>query len=175
MMLAIAILSSSPSNQDYQSLHTDALRLTVVDIAMQWEILDKRELSYTLKKKENFQSDIELLQQRYQSLHDAPPFDDCQRFPDRDFLNNWLIFNRQYREYINNSLQSDPSWRETVLKETDELYKFWDTIRDAKTEYYYLSVRRNAMKEARQLIGFDNYYSGKFPPVVPFWRYRWID
>jgi hypothetical protein len=61
-----------------------------------------------------------------------------------------------------------------ALQETDRLYQVWDAVRDARCDYYYVTVRRQALKRLRELIGDEAYYSASFPPCVPFWRFQQI-
>jgi hypothetical protein len=78
-------------------------------------------------------------------LGDAPPLHDCLRFPDRAVVNDLLSFNRAYRQYLDcrQSLELTHRWelRECV-QEADRLYHIWDTVRDARCDYYYVIVRR---------------------------------
>ena len=59
-----------------------------------------------------------------------------------------------------------------ALQETDRLYQVWDKVRDARCPYYYVTVRRQALKQLRELVGEDSYYSGNLPPCVPLWHFR---
>jgi hypothetical protein len=142
-------------------------------LAVEWEILDPREIRYVLSRPEDFSSDLGLLRRRLQDLADAPPANDCERFPDRAAINDLLSFNRAYRQHIDVRQPGEPGrWLEirNALQETDHLYQVWDTVRDARCEYYYVTVRRTALKRLRELVGEDAYYSGKLPPHVPVWR-----
>jgi hypothetical protein len=61
------------------------------------------------------------------------------------------------------------------MQETEHLYQVWDTVRDARCDYYYVTVRRQALKKLRKMLGVDDYYFGKLPPPVPLWRFQEID
>jgi hypothetical protein len=43
-------------------------------------------------------------------------------------------------------------------------------VRDARCDYYYVTVRRLALKRLRELVGDEAYYAGNLPPCVPIWR-----
>ena len=45
------------------------------------------------------------------------------------------------------------------------------TVRDARSEYYYVTVRRQALVLLRHLAGNHAFYSGQLPPHVPIWRF----
>jgi hypothetical protein len=59
-----------------------------------------------------------------------------------------------------------------MLRETDDLYRVWDAIRDARCESFYITTRRMALKRLRDLIGPEAYYAGHLPPYVPTWRFQ---
>src|SRR5205085_10335996 len=118
--------------------------------------LDPREVRYVLARAEDFENDLNLLRRRYQDLHDAPKLHDGQRFPDRGAVNDLLAFNRAYRRYLDarQAMEQDRSaCVRAALKETDCLYQVWDAVRDARCEYYYITVRRQALKRLRTVLG----------------------
>src|SRR4051794_8472137 len=76
------------------------LRSTLQQVCVQWEVLDPREVRYVLMRPEDFISDLNLLRRRYLDLADAPSLHDCERFPERELINDFLSFNRTYRQYL---------------------------------------------------------------------------
>jgi hypothetical protein len=150
----------------------------VQKLALKWEILDPREARYVLMRPEDFAADLKLLQRRCHDLADAPPLHDCQRFPDRAAVSEMLAFNRAYRQHMDSRQAVEVvhwwEYREAV-QEADRLYQVWDTVRDARCDYYYVTVRRHALKKLRDALGAEDYYSGKLPPHVPVWRFQRID
>jgi hypothetical protein len=154
------------------------VRLALQSLALEWELLDQREVRYVLSRPEDFTADLNLLRRRYGELSDAPPSQDCFRFPERATVNEYLAFNRAYRQHIDIRQPGEPSrWWDlrSALQETDHLYAVWDTVRDARCEYYYVTVRRQALKRLREMIGEEAYYSGQLPPYVPVWRFQRIN
>jgi hypothetical protein len=179
-MLAVALLTSGPEAADLP-LPGDAMasvRPTLQALAVSWEVLDPREMRYVLTRQEDFSADLKLLRRRHRELADAPPLQDCLRFPDRTQINDLLAFNRSYRQYLDNrqALEQSYWWelREAV-QETERLYQVWDTVRDARCDYYYVTVRRQALKKLRETVGENAYWSGCLPPHVPVWRFARID
>jgi hypothetical protein len=139
------------------------------------EILDPREVRYILARPEDFVSDLNLLRRRCHELATAPMVDDACRFPDRATVNELLAFNRRYRQLIDVRKPLElVHGRElrVALQETDHLYQVWDKVRDARCPYYYVTVRRQALKRLRDLVGEESYYSGNLPPCVPLWCFR---
>src|SRR5262245_32582518 len=59
----------------------------------------------------------------------------------------------------------------TAGLETDRLYGVWDAARDARCEFYYVTVRRQALKKLKEMIGDNAYALGELPPYVPEWRF----
>jgi hypothetical protein len=156
----------------------DALRPALQELAIRWEIMDPREKRYVLARPEDFQADLKLLCRRYRRLLDAPRLADCYRFPDRATINDLLAFNRTYRQFLTARQPVDLVHAEELreaLNETDQLYQVWDAVRDARCNYYYVTVRRQALQQLRTLIGERAYYAGILPPHVPLWRFPEID
>jgi hypothetical protein len=177
--LALNLLTAPPEAAMQGDLrHGDAFRVTLQRVCIHLEILDRREVRYVLMRREEYTSDLNLLRRRYQDLVDAPSLHDCERFPSREAINELLSFNRAYRQYLGSRQPVDLArWWEfrIALQETDHLYHIWDTLRDARCPYYYVTVRRRALKKLREVLGDDAYYKGQLPPHVPFWRFQEID
>jgi hypothetical protein len=179
-VLALALLTAPPGTGDAAGPVPAyvTLRPALQAVALQWEILDPREVRYILSRPEDFSADLNLLRRRWRDLADAPPLCDGIRFPDRDTVNALLAFNRAYRQHL--SLRQPVElahWWDlrAALQETDLLYQIWDTVRDARCDYYYVTVRRHALKKLRELLGDEAYYNGWLPPHVPLWRFQEID
>jgi hypothetical protein len=176
-LLAAALLTApagSPEPAGLRSLYP-SLRGSLQTLAVRWEILDPREVRYILARQEDFAADLNLLRRRYQELENAPRVGDCQRFPERTAVNDLLAFNRAYRQFIDmrQPVELIHWWDlRLAMQETDRLYQIWDTVRDARCDYYYVTVRRQALKHLRELVGEEDYYSGNLPPSVPLWRFE---
>jgi hypothetical protein len=175
--LAAALLTTPPDVPDPPPDSADwpAIQEAVQSLAVEWEILDQREVRYVMARLEDWDNDLALLRRRYQDLKDAPKLCDAQRFPDRGTVNDLLAFNRAYRRNLDarQPVEQDRGHGlRQALKETDYLYQVWDSVRDARCEYYYITVRRQALKRLRQMIGPDAYRSAELPPYVPLWRFQ---
>lgn len=151
------------------------LQAAIHQTAIEWEILDPRETRYVLARVEDFEADLNLLRNRYADLADAPRLDDAGRFPDRNIVNELIRFNRAYRK----NLELRQAWEADraivigeAVQETDRLYKVWDAVRDARCDFYYVTVRRQALKKLRDLIGTEAYTFADLPPYVPDWRFH---
>ncbi len=177
--LAVALLTAAPETAevpDTEGLAT--VRPTIQSLAVSWELLDARECRYVLTRPEELCTDLKMLRRRNRELSDAPPLQDCMRFPDRGLVNELLSFNRAYRQHLDSRQALDLTyWWELheALMETDRLFQVWDTVRDARCDYYYVTVRRQALKKLRETIGDQAYYAGMLPPHVPTWRFARID
>ncbi len=175
-VLAAGLLTTPPDvpQPAIDSADWPAVQEALQSLAVEWEILDSREVRYVLARAEDFENDLNLLRRRYQDLKDAPRLNDSHRFPDRGTVNDLLAFNRAYRRYLDGrqALEQDRGQcLRAALKETDSLYQVWDAVRDARCEYYYITVRRQALKRLRQMIGQEAYDAGELPPYVPVWRF----
>jgi hypothetical protein len=179
-LLAVALLATPSESLDLNgtSERFVTVRPTVQSLAIAWEILDEREVRYVLMRSDDFSGDLKLLRRRYQELADAPLLHDEMRFPDRALINDLLSFNRSYRQHLDNrqSMELTYWWElREMLQEVDRLYTIWDTVRDARCDYYYITVRRQALKKLKEMVGEVAYNNGCLPPHVPIWRFARID
>jgi hypothetical protein len=179
-MLAVALLAAPADCLDQAGASDPfiTVRPTLQALAISWEILDPREVRYVLMRSDDFGGDLKLLRRRQQELVDAPPLHDHMRFPDRALINDLLSFNRAYRQHLDNrqALELTYWWElREMLQEVDRLYTIWDTVRDARCDYYYVTVRRQALKKLKDMVGDHAYYSACLPPHVPIWRFARID
>jgi hypothetical protein len=152
-----------------------ALRPALVALALDLEILDPRETRYVLANAEDAASDVQMLRRRFQELGDAPRVAEALRFPERTVINELLAFNRAYRNHVEvrQPLEmGNGGYLRTAQREVDYLYQVWDTVRDARCEYYYVTVRRQALKRLKDMLGDDAYYQGQLPSHVPVWRFE---
>lgn len=176
-ILAMVLLVAPPGSPvpDVTVEEFPALQAALHFYGVEWEILDPREAKYVLTRFEDFQSDLDLLRKRHQDLKDVPKISDSKRFPDRSTVNEMLSFNRQFRKHLETS-QLIESHRANhyglAMRETDRLYQIWDSVRDARCDFYYVTVRRQALKKLKCLIGTEAYFGGELPPYVPTWRFQ---
>lgn len=143
-------------------------------VAIALEVMDVRECRYLLAKPEDWANDVACIRRRWQELYDAPLLEDVGRWPAREVANELLLFNREYkRQYLEVLLVLYPmdSQIERALDETEQLYLIWDSLRDARCEYYYTHIRRQALKRMRDKLGHELYQAGEMPPAVPVWRF----
>lgn len=150
----------------------------IQQLAIKAEVLDPREARYILTRAEDFAADLKLLRKRYHEYANAPPLHDCLRFPDRATACELIAFNRTYRQQMEARQALElVRWREfrEAAQEADRLFYVWDAVRDARCDYYYVTVRRDALRKLRDTLGVDDYYAGKLPPHVPVWRFQRID
>lgn len=177
LMKAAALLDLPPGIQTEPPPEKEYGRIVraIHEVAVRREILDERDTRYVLNWPKSFSDDLNMLRRRREELADAPPVGDSHRFPDRNALNEAVRFNRSFRKHVENrillELHREGLFRR-VLQETDELYEVWDTARDARCDFYYTVVRRQALKKLRDLIGEAAYAAGELPPAAPYWRFN---
>lgn len=143
---------------------TEAIQSSLLTLAVNAELADPRERDF----------DLPTLHNRLADLADTPKLDECRRFPERKLINELLALNRSYRNYLTARQEIDSIHAEEIREaicETDQLYNVWDNLRDAQCDYYYVTVRRQAWKLLREMIGDEAFYSGRMPPHVPVWHF----
>jgi hypothetical protein len=178
-LAAMLLLSPVETPESEKSIQDEAILSPFVQaIALNFEILDVREHQYILLRSSDFSSDLKLLKKRLMDLYDAPLVFDSMRFPDRLVIQEMLGFNRAYRQHLNARVHLETAFGadlHAIIKETDQLYQVWDYIRDSRCEYYYVTVRRHALKKVLESLGTEAFYNGVYPPSVPTWRFAAID
>jgi len=140
--------------------------------AIELEILDPRE--ERLQHWEELAGDLRELRRRFQTLKDAPPLADARRLPDRRTVAELIRINRVFRSSLEarQAVETDRRhWYRDVVAETDELHRIWETIREATSEVYFVSVRRSALKRLREMLGPVAYEAGDWPPHLPWWHF----
>lgn len=181
--LSLALLTTPPGGPiDPRSADNvgalAALRPVVQALALHLEILDPRETRYVLTRDEDLAADLTLLRRRWHELHDAPRVAEATRFPDRTLISELLAFNRAYHTCLLNhqTLEIADWWQlREAVKENERLYHVWDLARDTRCDYYYVTVRRQALKKLLDTVGPEAFLSGTLPPHVPLWRFRRAD
>jgi hypothetical protein len=150
------------------------VREAIHKTAIEWELMDPREAPYILAARDDFDSDLNLLRKRYAELHDAPRLSESHRLPDRGTIYELIKFNRAYRKYLERRLAWEADRADMfheAIRETDRLYRQWDAVRDSQCDFYYVTVRRSALKRLRDAIGEEAFAAGTLPPYVPEWRF----
>jgi hypothetical protein len=177
LILAAALITAPPGTPEPPPAADQwaALQSALHKTAIEWEILDERETRYVLARPEDYDADLNLLRRRYADLAGAPRLADAARFPDRQAVNEFIRFNRAYRKH----LETRQVWEadradaiRVVVLETDRLYQVWDAVRDARCEFYYVTVRRQALLKLKDALGAAAYEAGDLPPYVPEWRFN---
>jgi DNA-directed RNA polymerase subunit F len=175
IVVSLVLLTSPPGTAD-QSLEPGMFAEygpTIQSLAIQMELLDPHETKFILASAKDFAADLKILQGRYQELAYAPCLEECSRFPSRELVEDLLAMNQSYRKELEARLVVDPIHADDLraaLEETEQLYRIWETVREIRRDYYYVTVRRQALKELRNLIGAEAFYSGNLPPHIPTWR-----
>jgi hypothetical protein len=144
-------------------------------VAVNWELMDPRETNFLFSRFEDMKSDLDVLRKRNDDLKGAPLLNDSNRFPDRAAVNEMISFNRALRNHIDSRQRWETDRGDmyrAMLRETDDLFKVWDAVRDARCESFYVTTRRMALKRLRDMLGAEAYYSGYLPPYVPTWRFQ---
>jgi hypothetical protein len=175
LVLAAFLLTAEPGFQDPLPTEQDwpEVSKSLQSLAIQWEILDERETSYILTKRDEFHSDLNMLRQRRIQFADAPRLAEHLRLPERQAANELIRLNRDYRKHLEDRriLEQDRAHALfAAIRETDQLYIIWDAVRDARCEFYYVTVRRHALKKIRDTLGDAAYFAGELPPALPIWR-----
>jgi len=67
-----------------------------------------------------------------------------------------MACNRTYHEGLSKRLEMDRVHAEelrTAIQETDQLHRIWNTVHEINCPYYYITYRRQALRQLRELVG----------------------
>lgn len=170
-LLVAPVGTPIPSLEDFDWLQVQS---AVHRVAIDWEIMDQREKKYLIVNQRDFQDDLDRLRTRYADLQGAPRLIDVTRFPNRDVVNKKIEENRSMRRDVDQRrhLETDrASGFRSAMYEIDELHEVWNALLHAKCEFYYVDVRRKALKKLLALLGTEAYATATLPPAVPIWRF----
>lgn len=150
------------------------MRMALVRRAVAIEIVDEREIDYTHMVQQNLQDYVDFLRKRRVELAETPLLCDRLRFPDYVTTTEMIRFNRAYYRHLaqRRHLELDRTCAiGAIMAETDELHQAWDAVLISQLDFYFVTTRREALKELQGLIGKEAYLKGQMPPNVPVWRF----
>ena len=151
----------------------EACRASVLALALDAQLLDPREPLTHFTRPGDLAGDLKALQRRFQEFAFAPLAEEALRFPERDAVLDFLISNRAYREELQLRLAFEPGQAghlELAMQEADELHRLWVLVAETRWGFLYVTARRQALGQLRDLVGAQAFYSGQLPPYVPVWR-----
>lgn len=176
-LMALAVIMSPPTEDatKHQFLARDIAR-----VAIQLELLDERELvdifgeEKWLTDEQSFNKFMSLIWNRRDQLKDCPPDSDrvvFVRLTNTTIL-EMLKFNQRYHQDLidRQELTGKDDAVDAAIDETNELRRIYDKLEIATSSLYYVTTRREALKQVRDMIGEENYYNSLLPPPVPVWR-----
>lgn len=178
-LIAWLVIVSPDSIKDTSVIYAamPLLRAPIVAIAIDLEIIDQRECRNKFVSAADFKSDLEQLQKSYRVFCDMPMSQKANVLPSNGEIRNATFLNRAYRQYLSDRLKCDSLNVERIVElinETDALYAVWDAASDARCEYYYVWVRREALQKIRELIGPECFSRGIMPFYLPVHQFETV-
>ena len=143
-----------------------------VQYAVEAEIMDERERTYYLVRRQELELDLRLIRARIKALEDAPPMCFEALLPDSIAISSMIQDNRRYAVHIDNVIHTHPksAQAKAAKGENDWLYQVLDSAKNVKAQYYYVYLRRLSLKRIADMIGEDAFYKSQLPPPYPTWR-----
>lgn len=167
-----------PDPKEFRRIFPE-VRQAILQVAVEWEILDPTEVkSWFSEQTVPTVSELDLLRSRWKELCDAPYLSEAKNLPSREMADDALSFNRAYQQDLWARDRIDAlhrHWIRGVMQENDKLYWVWNHIRNAQSGHNHVTLRRQALKSLRELIGVQAYYSGRVPASVPMWSIPYAD
>lgn len=199
LLIAFAILiTPCDPTETYQDFDTPIVRMAMNQWSVELELIDKNsdvfydptepsgcepyeQHKYVFNGFEwqsvainDFDSSVQLLQTIHKNVENYPKVFESGLFPDRKFVLDALSCNRVHRNLINDLKAVYPIWRHDVLNDTYreliELDRIWTFLLYIDQESS-VTHQRYMLNELKNVIGAENYYSGRMPPAIPVWRF----
>lgn len=137
--------------------------------------MDPKEKRFLIVKERDFEDDIGRLRRRYIDLQGAPKMADVSRFPEKHIIANMIAQNRALRieMEMRQVLETDrASGFRAAMYENDEILEVLVALQTARSDVYYIDVRRKALKKLLNLLGTESYAAAMLPPATPVWRFQ---
>lgn len=184
MFHAMVLIDTPPEIPIYSNGYSEErikyIQQAIIKKSIQLQIVDEKERLFL--NKQDFECDLTIIRKRWFELKEAPYVEESFfRFPSREQIRELIKFNRIYRKHLGQRLELEPD-RATiiaaVIRETDECYQNWDLMLDASCEFYYITVRRQALLRFKNKMqdyvdenGKNFWETGQLPPSIPDWRF----
>jgi hypothetical protein len=183
----IAWMLITGTGENNTPFDTPQVRAAIQEIAVEHEYMDKREKEYFFPLDKavhwsDFNNDLRILRERYRDLKDAPKMCESFMYPPKAMLEKGIEFNSQFIKNIKQRIIWEKDREDfyfMVNEEAEFLNKIYYTTLSLQNDYNYVTVKRYAMVELKQLLkkwdekNVKGYLHpvGEFPPCSPFWRF----
>lgn len=164
LIAALLLCGDGELRHDETIVWASATRPHILCLSLKNETLDDREKNVVLVQ--DLLGDLDMLRGRYRQFRSSPLLEDEHRFPDKKFIAESLAINRAIRCKLTSRLAMDLVHVEEIrerIYDIDLRYQIWDAVRDGRQDFYYITVRRDSLLLLRNLIGSENFYSGRLP------------
>lgn len=174
-ILAFIIISSGVE-VDENSMQIKNLLPQMHQVALKLQLLDKREIEPIQNwqfRLHNTPLTVREIQDRYEKYLNYPMLEEVNRFYNKQYVDNSLLVNLKFQNNLTIRKTIDSIHEELIndaIQENKKLYTIWDTLREVRTEYYYVLHKREQLYLLRELIGDENFYLGNLPPPYTYWH-----
>lgn len=164
------VLLVTPPDQDLHPPYEmfNAVQLPLKILCVHLEILDPKADAYMFVRQYDFFTDMNIVRRHYTSLKDAPPVAASWLFPRG--ATDARMFNSACKARLEVYQKAHPEkfWEcAWLLDELAIRWKVWDLVSDAQNKDLYVTTRREALKQLRNRIGPEAFYSGQPPLWAP--------
>jgi hypothetical protein len=146
----------------------EAFRQDIQTTAIFCELLDVREQKYMFAKVADFEFDLNTVRARWRDLYDAPHLHESYLLPERVIAGELVQLNRMQKSHCEQVRGLYPHDLRLMkrIEYLEERYRVWDYVRDARCEFYYVHIRRQALKKLLLVVGEEAFSRGELPFAV---------
>lgn len=181
VVVAKILISQAPKAQGatYQDFPEDLFNWVHIELqeeAVALELLEPRQLQWILESRYSRIFDLDHVRRLNEELKGAPSVGDALRFPEPQTASSYLQFNRDFWFYMEKHKYGSTDEGKQIIAYLDKVHKIWSLVQSAVLDgTIFIAGRRRALKDLRDVIGDEAYYSTQLPPHVPYWYFERLD
>lgn len=139
------------------------------DRAIRDEVVDVKE-TWLLNRPSAVFYDLAAIAHSYEVHGGSPRLWELSRFPSWEEARVGVDASRAYRNYADNRgqvlLHHADHFRDATSS-ASRIHAIWEALQDATCDNYWVTQRRQALGYLRELLGDEDFYSGRMPAFAP--------
>ncbi len=160
-LVLATFLILNPDVKVHESLE-EVIKPALICFGISGQMIDPREIRNV---------SLEDLRINNKRTENYPYLEELNNFPIKVDIKISMEMNRAHKIYLKKRADEFDAFNYDYLlfliAETDKIYYILSSLFDARTDYYYVPVKRESLNLLRTLIGEENYYLGKLPSPIP--------
>jgi len=180
LTLYALLLLTAPEQPEVPEYLMPIMKQLVAFVGCELEVFDCRACYFCSEKPAVFVHELGIIRNDYKELLDCPHLCDIEGLPSREFSKTQCDFAFKCHYHLEcQILARDKEYQVTIgheiLSDIERRQNIWDSIHNARCPYMYVSYKRKILRNLREELGEDAYYSHRYPDPVPLHIFRRFD